>query len=242
MPVHSAVPTASQQPRLADRPGVEQRPAVAGAFERDRHGDGRSCAQVVDAELRAAVEALERQMCDAGVDERHVVVDQQVVHAGRRHVGSAAPRAACRGSGPPGASSSSPMPSLARRRMHRCKHVRARAQTAWLGRDGRHGRREARVRSVGRMSIRERLETLSRGELDRPHRGVVVTMAGAGLWYVRSLPKPVTIAAGAPAPGRPSGAAAPRARSPRRRARRSSSTSPAGCTSQGSTSSPRAIG
>lgn len=48
------------------------------------------------------------------------------------------------------------------------------------------------------MSIRDRLETLSRGELIGLVVVVAVTMAGAGLWYVRSLPKPVSIAAGAP--------------------------------------------
>jgi competence protein ComEA len=48
------------------------------------------------------------------------------------------------------------------------------------------------------MSIRERLETLSRGELIGLVVVVAVTMAGAGLWYVRSLPKPVSIAAGTP--------------------------------------------
>jgi competence protein ComEA len=45
------------------------------------------------------------------------------------------------------------------------------------------------------MGIRERLETLSRGELVGLVVVVGVTMAGAGLWYVRSLPKPVQIAA-----------------------------------------------
>ncbi len=45
------------------------------------------------------------------------------------------------------------------------------------------------------MAIRERLESLSRGELVGLVVVVAVTMAGAGLWYVRSLPKPVTIAA-----------------------------------------------
>jgi len=58
------------------------------------------------------------------------------------------------------------------------------------------------------MSIRERLETLSRGELIGLVVVVAVTMAGAGLWYVRSLPKPVSIAAGAPpAAAAPSGGA-----------------------------------
>lgn len=56
------------------------------------------------------------------------------------------------------------------------------------------------------MSIKERLETLSRGELVGLIVVVVVTMAGAGLWYVRSLPKPVAIAAGVGVP--PAGASA----------------------------------
>lgn len=47
------------------------------------------------------------------------------------------------------------------------------------------------------MGIKERLETLSRGELVGLIVVVVITMAGAGLWYVRSLPKPVAITAGA---------------------------------------------
>jgi competence protein ComEA len=44
------------------------------------------------------------------------------------------------------------------------------------------------------MSIRERLDTLSRGELTGLILVLVVTLGGAGLWYVRSLPRPVTIA------------------------------------------------
>ena len=66
------------------------------------------------------------------------------------------------------------------------------------------------------MSIRDRLETLSRGELIGLVVVVAVTMAGAGLWYVRSLPKPVSIAEGAPpAAAAPStGAAASAAPSP----------------------------
>jgi competence protein ComEA len=50
------------------------------------------------------------------------------------------------------------------------------------------------------MSIRERLETLSRGELIGLVVVVAVTMAGAGLWYLRSLPNPVQIAAGGQPP------------------------------------------
>ena len=49
------------------------------------------------------------------------------------------------------------------------------------------------------MSVRDRLDTLSRGELVGLVVVVAITMAGAGLWYVRSLPRPVTIAADAPA-------------------------------------------
>ena len=62
------------------------------------------------------------------------------------------------------------------------------------------------------MSIKDRLETLSRGELIGLVVVVAVTMAGAGLWYVRSLPKPVSIAAGAPpAAAAPSAGAVPSA-------------------------------
>ncbi|MGH2539281.1 MAG: helix-hairpin-helix domain-containing protein [Actinomycetota bacterium] len=68
------------------------------------------------------------------------------------------------------------------------------------------------------MAIRERLETLSRGELVGLVVVVVVTMAGAGLWYVRSLPKPVSIAAGtdpaAPAPADDASGSGPPAASP----------------------------
>ena len=45
------------------------------------------------------------------------------------------------------------------------------------------------------MGIRERLDTLSRGELAGLILVVVVTLGGAGLWYARSLPKPVALAA-----------------------------------------------
>ncbi|MGZ8597588.1 MAG: helix-hairpin-helix domain-containing protein [Actinomycetota bacterium] len=58
------------------------------------------------------------------------------------------------------------------------------------------------------MGIKERLDSLSRGELIGLIVVVAVTMAGAGLWYVRSLPKPVAIAAGVPpSPAPVSGAA-----------------------------------
>jgi competence protein ComEA len=49
------------------------------------------------------------------------------------------------------------------------------------------------------MSIRERLDSLSRGELAGLAIVVVATLLGAGLWYMRSLPRPVDIAAPADA-------------------------------------------
>jgi competence protein ComEA len=45
------------------------------------------------------------------------------------------------------------------------------------------------------MSLRERLDSLSRGELGGLVVVVVATLLGAGLWYARSLPRPVDIAA-----------------------------------------------
>ena len=47
-------------------------------------------------------------------------------------------------------------------------------------------------------SIRERLSALSRSELVGLIAVVAVTVGGAGLWYVRSLPKPVAVAAPSP--------------------------------------------
>jgi competence protein ComEA len=57
-------------------------------------------------------------------------------------------------------------------------------------------------------SIRERLSALSRGELIGLIAVVALTIGGAGLWYARSLPRPVEVRAGpeaapAPAPGSP---------------------------------------
>jgi competence protein ComEA len=60
----------------------------------------------------------------------------------------------------------------------------------------------------GPVSIRDRLDTLSRAELTGLAIVVVATLAGAGLWYARSLPKPVEIAAAAPpVPASPAAAA-----------------------------------
>jgi competence protein ComEA len=53
--------------------------------------------------------------------------------------------------------------------------------------------------TVARMGIRERLDALSRAELTGLIVVVVVTLAGAGFWYTRSLPKPVQVAS-SPAP------------------------------------------
>lgn len=44
------------------------------------------------------------------------------------------------------------------------------------------------------MDIRERLDTLSRGELAGLVVVVVLLLAGAGLWYSRSLPRPIEVA------------------------------------------------
>jgi competence protein ComEA len=59
---------------------------------------------------------------------------------------------------------------------------------------------------VSGESIRERLSSLSRGELLGLVAVVAVTVAGAGLWYARSLPTPVEVRADegsppVPAPG-----------------------------------------
>jgi competence protein ComEA len=50
------------------------------------------------------------------------------------------------------------------------------------------------------MSIGDRLSTLSRNELIGLGVVVVITLGGVGLWYTRSLPKPVAVQA-SPAPG-----------------------------------------
>jgi competence protein ComEA len=62
-------------------------------------------------------------------------------------------------------------------------------------------------------SVRERLAALSRGELVGLVALLVVTLGGAGLWYLRSLPRPVEVAT-APADGGASGAAASASPSP----------------------------
>jgi competence protein ComEA len=52
------------------------------------------------------------------------------------------------------------------------------------------------------MSLRERLDTLSRGELAGLIVVMVATLAGVGFWYSRSLPKPIQVAE-TPAPAQP---------------------------------------
>jgi len=63
-----------------------------------------------------------------------------------------------------------------------------------------------------RLSIRDRLGALSRRELVALAAVAAVVVAGAGLWYVRSLPKPVEVhAAGGPGGGPAPPAAEPSA-------------------------------
>jgi competence protein ComEA len=61
------------------------------------------------------------------------------------------------------------------------------------------------------MSLRDRLSSLSRGELAGLIVVLAVTLGGVGLWYARSLPEPVTIGAPPPSVG---AAGAPVAASP----------------------------
>jgi competence protein ComEA len=53
------------------------------------------------------------------------------------------------------------------------------------------------------MGIRERLDQLSRGELVGLAVVVVVTLAGVGFWYTRSLPRPIDVSAPAGVSGLP---------------------------------------
>jgi competence protein ComEA len=48
------------------------------------------------------------------------------------------------------------------------------------------------------MPLRDRLDALSRGEITGLIVVLVAVLGGAGLWYARSLPKPVTIAQAGP--------------------------------------------
>jgi len=57
------------------------------------------------------------------------------------------------------------------------------------------------------MSLRERIDTLSRAELAGLIVVIVACVAGAAVWYLRSLPKPITVAEvpGATVPALPAG-------------------------------------
>jgi len=63
--------------------------------------------------------------------------------------------------------------------------------------------------SLSGESIRERLSALSRAELGGLVLLVVLTLAGAGFWYVRSLPRPVELRAGLGPSGGPRASASP---------------------------------
>jgi len=54
------------------------------------------------------------------------------------------------------------------------------------------------------VHLRERIDALSRAELVGLVVAIVVTLAGAGLWYLRSLPRPVEVRATARPPERSS--------------------------------------
>jgi competence protein ComEA len=51
------------------------------------------------------------------------------------------------------------------------------------------------------VAIRERLDGLSRAELTGLIVVIVLALGGAGLWYVRSMPRPIQVAASGPATG-----------------------------------------
>ncbi len=73
------------QPRLADRTGVEERPAVPRALHRHRELDRGTRAQLVEGEGERALHgAAELEPPARRVDERDVVVDQEVVEPDRR--------------------------------------------------------------------------------------------------------------------------------------------------------------
>lgn len=63
---------------------------------------------------------------------------------------------------------------------------------------------------MSRESLRDRLSALSRAELAGLAVVVAVTLGGAGLWYVRSLPRPVEVrTTEGPSPSGASGPASP---------------------------------
>ena len=81
------VPDRLQQPRLAERAGREPGAPVAGALQGHGEGRRRQRAQLRERQRELALDpAADPESPIALVDHRDVVVDQQVVQAGRRQV------------------------------------------------------------------------------------------------------------------------------------------------------------
>ena len=72
-----------QEPRLADRARIEPRAAVPGALHRRGHLECWAVTKVLEPQRELAL-ACDRETPGRRVDDRHVVVDQQVVQADRR--------------------------------------------------------------------------------------------------------------------------------------------------------------
>ncbi len=73
------------QPRLADRPRLEERTAVPGALHRRRELDRRARAKLVERERERPLDgAAQLEPPGRGIDQRNVVVDQEVVEPHRR--------------------------------------------------------------------------------------------------------------------------------------------------------------
>ena len=71
------------EPRLADRPGMQPGAAVAGAFHRDPDRPPRKGAQRVEVQGQFTVDvSADPQAPDRRIDQRDVVVHQQVVQSG----------------------------------------------------------------------------------------------------------------------------------------------------------------
>ena len=223
VPVHSAVPTASSSHGwLSGRVSNIARPLPAHSSVTGivTAGRARSSSR---REARSAGRSRRASSGPRGrVDERHVVVDQHVVHAGRRDVG---PHRLERHAVVAGGLARARRARCRRRvgaRMARCNHV-SRAECDDLGPSVTAVTEAsgARVRSVDAMSIKERLETLSRGELIGLVVVVAVTMAGRG-----SLVRAVPAEAGLDRGRRSAGRAAPCRRAPCRPRRPSPSGAP----------------
>ena len=78
-------PDRLHQPRLADGSRLEKRPPIARAFHRGRELDPRAGLEVVQGEREWTLDRpFDLEPPGGGVDERHVVVDEQVVQPDRR--------------------------------------------------------------------------------------------------------------------------------------------------------------